>query len=95
LNSPALGLKLTCCACAARFYDLGRSPAVCPKCAAVQPPPKPRAGYPASRRWVPPVAPVRAAAPVVEAEADEEDEPDVIDEDDDDDEPPEKIALED
>ena len=36
------GLKLTCTACAVRFYDLRRSPAVCPKCGEEQPRAKPR-----------------------------------------------------
>ena len=38
-----LGLKRTCVACAARFYDLGRSPASCPKCGTEQPAEQPRA----------------------------------------------------
>ena len=38
-----LGLKRTCVACGARFYDLGRSPAVCPKCGTEQPAEQPRA----------------------------------------------------
>ena len=32
-----LGSKHTCVACGARFYDLGRSPAICPKCGTEQP----------------------------------------------------------
>jgi uncharacterized protein (TIGR02300 family) len=32
LASPELGAKQICPACAAKFYDLGRRPAVCPKC---------------------------------------------------------------
>ncbi len=31
--STELGTKRTCPSCAARFYDLLKSPAVCPKCA--------------------------------------------------------------
>jgi len=30
-----LGIKRTCVACAAKFYDLGKNPAKCPKCATV------------------------------------------------------------
>ncbi len=32
MGKPELGTKRTCHACAARFYDLHRSPIVCPKC---------------------------------------------------------------
>ena len=40
---PELGTKRVCVACATRFYDLGRSPAVCPKCGTEQPTELPRA----------------------------------------------------
>ena len=33
--STELGTKRTCPSCAARFYDLMKNPAVCPKCATV------------------------------------------------------------
>jgi len=33
LASPELGAKQICPSCAAKFYDLQRRPAVCPKCA--------------------------------------------------------------
>ena len=39
---PELGAKHVCVSCAARFYDLGKSPAVCPKCGTEQPPEQPR-----------------------------------------------------
>lgn len=29
-----LGMKLTCESCGARFYDLSKTPAICPKCGA-------------------------------------------------------------
>jgi uncharacterized protein (TIGR02300 family) len=29
-----LGMKLTCESCGARFYDLNKQPAICPKCGA-------------------------------------------------------------
>ncbi len=32
MAKPEWGLKRTCQACGARFYDLMRTPAVCPKC---------------------------------------------------------------
>jgi uncharacterized protein (TIGR02300 family) len=38
-----LGLKRTCVACGARFYDLTKNPAVCPKCSTEQPAEQPRA----------------------------------------------------
>jgi uncharacterized protein (TIGR02300 family) len=31
---PEWGVKRVCQSCAAKFYDLGRSPITCPKCAA-------------------------------------------------------------
>jgi len=34
LAKPEWGTKRTCQSCGARFYDLGRSPAVCPSCGA-------------------------------------------------------------
>ena len=37
-----LGSKRTCVECDGRFYDLNRSPGMCPKCGAEQPPEKPR-----------------------------------------------------
>jgi len=32
LTKPELGIKRDCPNCAAKFYDLNKSPAVCPKC---------------------------------------------------------------
>jgi len=32
LSKPEWGVKRTCQSCAARFYDLKRTPIVCPKC---------------------------------------------------------------
>ena len=68
------GTKLTCVGCSARFYDLNRVPARCPKCGAEQPPIVPRVAQsrpPAARlgRWRP--APV-AERPAHVAEAAEE-----------------------
>ena len=42
MGRPELGTKCTCTACHERFYDLNRSPAICPKCGVPQPPEKPR-----------------------------------------------------
>ena len=50
---PDLGMKRQCMNCGAKFYDLSKSPIVCPKCATV---------FQAVA-----VAPARAAAPVAAA----------------------------
>ena len=42
MAKPELGNKRICVSCATRFYDLGKQPAVCPKCATEQPPEQPR-----------------------------------------------------
>jgi uncharacterized protein (TIGR02300 family) len=42
MGRPQLGTKCTCGGCSERFYDLNRSPAICPKCGAEQQPEKPR-----------------------------------------------------
>ncbi len=39
---PELGEKHTCVSCGARFFDLNKTPAVCPKCATEQPAEQPR-----------------------------------------------------
>lgn len=46
MSKPELGTKGTCAECHERFYDLNRSPAVCPMCGALQPPPKARVSRP-------------------------------------------------
>jgi uncharacterized protein (TIGR02300 family) len=53
MGRPELGTKATCDVCNERFYDLNRSPAICPKCGAEQRPVAPRV--------------VRSARPVMEA----------------------------
>jgi uncharacterized protein (TIGR02300 family) len=42
MAKPELGTKRVCVACGARFYDLTKSPAVCPKCGTEQPVELPR-----------------------------------------------------
>ena len=42
MAKPELGSKRVCVSCAARFYDLTRQPAVCPKCNTEQPAEQPR-----------------------------------------------------
>lgn len=46
MAKPELGTKRVCVACGARFYDLTKIPAVCPKCSTEQPveQPRPRRG---------------------------------------------------
>lgn len=46
MGRPELGAKCTCTGCHERFYDLNKSPAICPKCGAQQPPEKPRVPRP-------------------------------------------------
>ena len=35
MSKPARGIKRVCQSCGTRFYDLGRTPIVCPSCQAV------------------------------------------------------------
>ena len=42
MAKPELGQKHTCVSCGTRFFDLGKEPAICPKCAAEQPLEQPR-----------------------------------------------------
>ncbi len=45
---PELGSKRICVQCGARFYDLMKQPAICPKCGVEQPPEQPRLRRPPS-----------------------------------------------
>lgn len=76
-----LGKKLTCPDCGARFYDLGKSPATCPKCEHTfdaQPVLKPKRQ--------PAAEPKKKVVAKVEEEAEEDDEDeDLLEIDDDDD----------
>jgi uncharacterized protein (TIGR02300 family) len=42
MAKPELGTKRVCVSCGTRFYDLTKSPAVCPKCGTEQPIEQPR-----------------------------------------------------
>ena len=64
MAKPELGLKRQCMSCGAKFYDLARDPAVCPKCGTVF------QATALSRVSAPSLARAPAPAPV----ADEEDE---------------------
>lgn len=46
MAKPELGTKRVCVSCGAKFYDLTKEPAACPKCGTVQPAevPRPRRG---------------------------------------------------
>ena len=78
VGRPELGTKCACASCAGRFYDLNRSPAVCPKCGATQPPvsvrrpvrPSPGSAH-LSRRAVPVIA-EEEAEPLAAVEDDED-----------------------
>lgn len=91
MPKPELGTKRTCPSCGAAFYDLGKNPAVCPKCeSAFQPPAKvripletiePRAAQPVESATAPSAPPPDGRAETFEDNGDE-DEDDLIDEDD-------------
>ena len=61
MAKPELGLKRQCMSCGAKFYDLNKDPAICPKCGTV---------FQA-------VALSRVAAPVVARAAKEDEEPEL------------------
>lgn len=42
MTKPDLGMKRICVACGAKFYDLAKVPASCPKCGIDQPAEQPR-----------------------------------------------------
>ena len=69
MAKPELGLKRICVSCGTRFYDLGKTPAVCPKCGTEQPieQPRPRRGGNVVER-----RPVKKPAALDEAEGDAE-----------------------
>ena len=64
MSKPARGIKRVCQSCGTRFYDLGRTPIVCPSCQAVY-----QVTQPTSRRGE------RAPAPEVREKAEPEVEP--------------------
>ena len=68
---PELGTKRVCVSCGAKFYDLARSPAVCPKCDTEQPVEQPRVRRPVGN----PLEDKRPKKVVVPEEADPDAEP--------------------
>jgi uncharacterized protein (TIGR02300 family) len=90
MGRPELGAKCTCAGCHERFYDLNRSPAICPKCGVEQPPEKPRAlrpprssfGMGSQPRQRPAAATIDDEAEPADASEAEGDVPEVDDDDD-------------
>ena len=50
MAKPELGTKRVCVSCGTHFYDLGKTPAVCPKCGTEQPADQPRLRRPGRQR---------------------------------------------
>ena len=66
MAKPEWGVKRVCQSCATKFYDLGRSPITCPKCAAPFDPEallKSRRSRPTPSKTVKPAVVARAAPP--------------------------------
>ena len=66
MAKPELGIKRLCASCGAKFYDLHKSPIVCPKCSTVYEVTLPRAR--SDGRGAAAVAPVAAEPEVAETE---------------------------
>jgi len=88
---PEWGTKRACASCGARFYDLGKTPVVCPKCDTPWGEPKPKSPPASAAARAAARAPVRPPVAAVEVEEEEvlvadDDliEEDDLDEDDDD-----------
>jgi uncharacterized protein (TIGR02300 family) len=83
MGTVSLGTKRTCSSCGARFFDLLKAPAVCPKCGTAQDAElrrlKPGPPRPVGRRQPPSFVPVEKQEEPQADEADETDE-DEIDE---------------
>ena len=71
MTKPELGMKRLCAGCNAKFYDLLKTPIVCPMCEAVFVVPKATASRP--RRGFEPIAQVVpvVAAPEIAAKSDD------------------------
>ncbi len=86
MSKPAKGTKRVCPSCGARFYDLSRTPIICPACQAVYqvtPPPSRRGGERAAVQEAKPAPVPVAVAPLAPEiasldDADEADEAVVI-----------------
>jgi uncharacterized protein (TIGR02300 family) len=82
MAKPELGLKRICVSCGARFYDLAKAPAICPKCGTEQPAdlPRPRrtGGNVAEEKRPKKIPPPGLEDADPEVEVDEEAEEDVL-----------------
>jgi uncharacterized protein (TIGR02300 family) len=86
MAKPELGTKRVCVSCSAKFYDLTRQPAICPKCGTEQPAEQPRprrtGGNVVEEKRRPKIIPVPgledAETEGTEAVAEEEGEEDVL-----------------
>ncbi|MBO1324551.1 TIGR02300 family protein [Acetobacter sp. TBRC 12305] len=92
MSQPDLGTKRVCVSCGARFYDLHRSPAVCPKCGTEQPAlvPRLRRSMDSYAATPVPAAPVKTNEEDIDLDtSDDDDDDDVLEDatdlDDDDD----------
>ena len=84
MAKPEWGLKRSCQSCGAKFYDMRRSPIVCPKCGATFDPEsllKSRRPKPAAVAAPKPVAEPRPAEAEEEAETEEKEEEEAVMED--------------
>lgn len=75
-----LGKKHTCYSCQAKFYDLGKPQAICPKCGANQKDAEDAHPAPSSRSRKAAPAPVVVEVPVIEDEFEEQ--PEAVEEED-------------
>ena len=64
MAKPDLGLKRQCMSCGAKFYDLSKDPAICPKCGTVY-----QVAVPGSSRIAAPAVAARKPPPDEEVEA--------------------------
>jgi uncharacterized protein (TIGR02300 family) len=68
-----LGMKLTCESCEARFYDLNKTPGICPKCGASNARP---VIFKASRRTAEAPAPKKVEPPKAKDDVDDDEDSD-------------------
>jgi uncharacterized protein (TIGR02300 family) len=101
MAKPELGTKRVCVACSTKFYDLQKTPAVCPKCGTEQPadaPRKTRPGGNVVEEKRPKKAPVADDADVEVEAVEDETEEDVLEDasdlEDDADAIPDEIEVE-
>ena len=85
MGRPELGSKCVCASCTERFYDLRRTPPVCPKCGAEYTAPKPKMLRPTRSSPESRQAAAKADAAPADDAVEEDDEEEPIEADDDDD----------